>query len=216
MAAINCQRESFRDKDTVRVHGFISKGGEAMNIIADQVTMEYSVRTNNVPAILDASRKFDRAIRAGAVATGCGAEIITMPGYLPVIPQKDTAFLEDALEDAAGSYPVFHRDPGIVQGGSTDLGEVSQLMPVYQFNTGGYDGKLHGKNTHPVDEYLAYVVSAKVFALAAYKLLKDGAACAGNICSAYDAAMTKQDYMEYMKEYDAVETIPMEPVPPLP
>ena len=31
--AVNAQREFFRDQDTVRVHGFISKGGEAMNVI---------------------------------------------------------------------------------------------------------------------------------------------------------------------------------------
>lgn len=214
MAAINCQRESFREKDTVRVHGFISKGGEAMNVIANQITMEYSVRANNIPAILDANRKFDRAIRAGAVATGCGVEIITMPGYLPVIPQQDTSFLEAALEDAAGNYPVCPYDPGIVQGGSTDLGEVSHLLPVYQFNTGGYEGNLHGKNTHPVDEYLAYVVTAKVFALAAYKLLKNNGEHAKKICSANNATMTKQTYTDYMTKYNSVETIPLEDATP--
>lgn len=210
MTAINCQRESFQEKDTVRIHGFISRGGEAMNVIANQVTMEYSVRANNIPAILDANRKFDRAIRAGAVATGCGVEIITMPGYLPVIPQKDTSFLKDALEEAAGGYTVCPYDPGVVQGGSTDLGEVSHLLPVYQFNTGGYEGSLHGKNTHPVDEYLAYVVTAKVFALAAYKLLKNSGEQARKICSEYRAEMTKETYKEYMSKYNRVESIPLE------
>lgn len=210
MTAINCQRESFREKDTVRVHGFVSKGGEAMSVIANQITMEYSVRANNIPAILDANRKFDRSIRAGAVATGCGAEIITMPGYLPVIPQEDVSFLEAALQDAAGTYSVTPHDPGIIQGGSTDLGEVSHLLPVYQFNTGGYEGPLHGKDTHPVDEYLAYVVPAKVFALAAYKLLKDNARHANEIASGYQAAMTKQAYIDYMDAHDSVEIIPME------
>lgn len=214
MAAINCQRESFREKDTVRIHGFVSKGGEAMNVIANQITMEYSVRANNIPAILDANRKFDRAILAGAVATGCGAEIITMPGYLPVIPQKDTSFLEAALEDAAGNYEVCRQDPGIVQGGSTDLGEVSHLLPVYQFNTGGYEGSLHGKDTHPVDEYLAYVVTAKIFALAAYKLLKNNGAHAKKICSETSATMTKQSYTDYMNKYNSVETIPLEDASP--
>lgn len=199
MTAINCQRESFREQDTVRVHGFISKGGEAMNVIANQVTMEYSVRANNIPAILDANRKFDRSIRAGAVATGCDVEIITMPGYLPVIPQMHTGFLEEALRQAAGTYPVCPYDPGIIQGGSTDLGEVSHLLPVYQFNTGGYAGNLHEKTNHPVDEYLAYVVAAKVFALSAYKLLKDNASQLKKILADHKPVMTKQDYIDYME-----------------
>jgi metal-dependent amidase/aminoacylase/carboxypeptidase family protein len=62
--AIDMQRESFKDRDTVRCHGFISRGGEAVNIIADNVTMEYCVRANNIPAVRDANYKVDRALRA--------------------------------------------------------------------------------------------------------------------------------------------------------
>ena len=187
--AVNAQREFFRDQDTVRVHGFISKGGEAMNVIADNVTMEYSVRANNIPAILDASRKFDRAMRSGAVATGCGAEIITMPGYLPVMPAGDTRAVEEAISAAAGSYEVAKHDPGIVMGGSTDFGEVSQILPLLQFNTGGYTNELHNKEMHPVDEYLAYVVTAKVFALTAYNLLKNNGAYARALMEQHEACL---------------------------
>ena len=215
MAAINCQRESFREADTVRIHGCISRGGEAMNVIANQVTMEYAVRANNIPAMLDANEKFNRAIRAGAVATGCGVEIITMPGYLPVIPQENNDFIHSALADAAGDYQVCPYDPGVVQGASTDLGEVSHLLPVFQFNTGGYTGNLHEKDNHPEDEYLAYVVTAKVFALAAYKLLKDGASQAKQIISRHQPALTKEEYIQYMQTHSGTETIPMSPLPPL-
>ena len=215
MAAVNCQRESFRDEDMVRIHGFVSKGGEAMNVVADQVTLEYSVRANNIPAMLDANAKFDRSIRAGAVATGCGAQIITMPGYLPVVPQENTAFLKEALAEAAGSYPVCPHDPGVVKGASTDLGEVSHLKPVYQFNTGGYTGALHQKDNHPEDEYLAYVVTAKVFALSAYKLLKDKAVQAKEIVFNHTPLLTKQEYIDYMQGNNSVESIPMAPLPPL-
>ena len=55
--AINMQQESYRDQDSVRVHGFISRGGTAMNIIADHTTLEYSVRANNIRAIENANEK---------------------------------------------------------------------------------------------------------------------------------------------------------------
>lgn len=212
MQAVNCQRESFRDCDTVRVHGFVSKGGEAMNVISDSVTMEYSVRANNIPAILDANAKFDRSMRAGAVATGCGMELITMPGYLPVIPVKDTRAIVEALYDGAGEYAVCHEDPGIISGGSTDFGEVSQLIPLLQFNTGGYTCALHDKEMHPVDEYLAYVVTAKIFALMAYKLLKNGGDYARALIDSYEATLTKEEYIAYMEKYNTIEEIPVQPI----
>lgn len=79
MHALELQRESFRDKDTVRVHGFISKGGEAVNVIADDVVLQYLVRAGNIPAIQGANYKVDRAMKAGAVGTGAGLEISTTP-----------------------------------------------------------------------------------------------------------------------------------------
>ncbi len=210
--ALQLQQESYRDQDTVRVHGYISNGGEAMNIIADTAVMEYSVRANNIPAIEDADRKFDRSIRAGADATGCGASIITMPGYLPTIPVKDTRAIQEAAAEGAGSYPVMEEAPGKISGGSTDFGDVSHLLPLLQFNTGGYSCELHNKQTHPVDEYLAYVVTAKIFALTAYKLLKNKADYGNALIKSCRPAMTKEQYLHYMEAHNETRTIPMEPV----
>lgn len=209
--ALSFQRESFRDRDTVRIHGFISRGGEAMSVIADTTTMEYSVRANNIPALLDAGRKFDRSIRAAAIATGCAAKIITLPGYLPVLPLAGTQVMAEALADGAGSYTVSATDPGCIMGASTDCGDVSQLLPLLMFNTGGYDHVLHDKNMHPINEDLAYVVTAKVFALTAYKLLKNGGAYADALTESYRQALTKDDYIRYMTARNSVEEIPLCP-----
>lgn len=212
MQAVNMQQESYRDQDTVRVHGFISHGGEAMNIIADHITMEYSVRANNLPAIENASEKFDRSMRAGAVATGCGVEIITMPGYLPTVPVEDDRAVAEAVAEVSRGYHVLPADPSHIQGGSTDFGDVSEIMPLLQFNTGGYEGALHHKGIHPVDEDLAYVLPAKIFALTAYKLLKNKGAYARALMESYRPTLTKEQYIEYMESHRAVETIPMVPV----
>ena len=45
----------------------------------------------------DASKKFDRAMRAGAVATGAGLTIKTFAGYLPLVPTKETTAMVEAL-----------------------------------------------------------------------------------------------------------------------
>ena len=42
--AIHCQRETFRDQDTVRIHPIITKGGDAVSVVPADVAMETFVR----------------------------------------------------------------------------------------------------------------------------------------------------------------------------
>lgn len=214
MHAIDVQRESFRDKDTVRVHGYISEGGVAMNVIADNVTMEYSVRAKNIPAYVDANRKVDRALRAGAVATGCGLKTSTVPGYMPTIPSHDPSPVIEACKDIAADKYTFFTPPETPHGtGSTDYGDVSYLLPLIQFGTGGFTGMMHNPDVTVVDEYLAYVVPAKIFALSAYKFLKDDAARAKEHIKGYTPQMTKEEYIEFMESMLVKEEIPQAPLP---
>ena len=76
-------------------------------------------------------------------------------------------------------------------------------------------GVLHNPDVRVTDEYLAYVMTAKVFALVGYKLLKDGAANAKAMMAAYTPALTKEEYIQYMDSMMAEETIPMDPLPTL-
>lgn len=46
-------------------------------------------------------------------------------------------------------------------------------MPVIKFSTGGVNGGLHSENFKIVDEEIAYITTAKIMALIAYRLLKD-------------------------------------------
>ena len=215
--AVDIQRESFRDKDTVRIHGFTVQGGSATNVIADNIVLEYYVRANNIPAVIDASKKFDRAMRAGAVATGAGLTIKTFAGYLPLIPVKETASVVEALKDANEStgnkYNVDIPEEVRHSTGSTDYGDVANIMPTIQFGTGGYKGVLHNPDVMPTDEYLAYVMTAKVFALAGYKLLKNGGEYAKAMLDSYEAVMTRDEYIKYMDSMMGEEHIDMQPLP---
>ncbi len=44
MTAINFNRETFRDEDSIRVHPIITKGGEAVSAVPADVRMETFVR----------------------------------------------------------------------------------------------------------------------------------------------------------------------------
>lgn len=216
--AIDVQRETYRDKDAVRVHGFITNGGSAPNVIADEIRMEYCVRANNIPAYVDAAKKFDRSIRAGCVAVGAGAEIVTFAGYLPTIPLENVDVTIEAIQDVMKDYDYknikLEKDckPGT---GSTDYGDVSSIMPVYQFNTGGFEGRIHDASLNPVDEELAYVVTAKIFALMAYKLLKNSAKAAKETIAQYKPLYDKESYCAYMDSMITTEVIPENLLEPL-
>src|SRR5438094_6256635 len=84
LMAINAVRETFKDDDSIRVHPIITHGGSQVNVIPGEVRIETYVRGKTVEAILDANRKVDRALRAGALALGAMVEIETLPGYMPM------------------------------------------------------------------------------------------------------------------------------------
>ena len=180
----------------------MTKGGDLVNVIPNEAVIETLVRANNTDAILDASKKTDRAFLAGAVAVGAHVEIETMPGYLPTIPVDAPDELVEAARLAADDkYNVNVFDgTNKPSGGSTDVGDLQHIQPVFTFNTGGAVGSgLHSVDFDINDEELAYIVTAKIFALTAYRFLKGGAAAARKLVNDYKPIFTKQEYIDFME-----------------
>jgi metal-dependent amidase/aminoacylase/carboxypeptidase family protein len=193
------QRETFKDEDHVRVHPIITKGGDLVNVIPDEVVLEALVRGRNAEAMLDADRKTDRAYRAGADALGAGYEIETMPGYLPQIPGVADPALVEAVKLAAPGREFKLIEASHHGGGSTDVGDLQHIQPVLTFQTGGVAGTFHGQDFDISDEDEAYSITAKVFALGAYRLLKDKAAGVKDRAGRYKPVFTRESYVEFME-----------------
>ena len=210
LSALAYQRETFRDDDHVRIHPIITKGGNLVNVVPDEVVIETLVRAANKDAIADAAAKTDRAFKAGAIAVGASCEITTMPGYLPALSEKADESVLAAAEIAAQTsekdYQIVQEDTHAYSGGSTDVGDVQHLQPVLTFNTGGKVSGLHSVDFDIVDDELAYVVTAKIFALSAYRLLRDGAVKAKEIVANYQPIFTKEEYIKYMDSFIKTET----------
>ncbi len=211
---IALQQESFRDEDSVRCHGFISNGGSAVNIIADEVVMQYCTRGKTPEAYKNASDKVDRSFKAAAMATGCDVTIETMAGYMSQMANPHTEVLQSVLDEikAEGKYTNQIDSEGHGTG-SDDFGDVSCLMPLVHFNTGGVEGTIHGPDLVVSDPYLAYVVTAKIFALTAYRLMKDGAAAAKENIADYEPIMTKESYIAFQDSMQKTETFTTEKLP---
>jgi metal-dependent amidase/aminoacylase/carboxypeptidase family protein len=197
LSAINALRETFRDEDSIRVHPIITHGGSQVNVIPGEVRLETYVRGKTVKAILDANRGVDRALRAGALALGAQVEIETLPGYLPLFNHMGMAqqFKANAAALLGGDEVTEsgHRS------GSTDMGDISHVMPTLHPYMGGATGGGHGADYAIADPKLAYVEPAKQLALMAVDLLWDDADAAREILKAWKPRMTKEEYLTFQR-----------------
>ena len=204
MSAIHFNRETFIDTDTVRVHPIITKGGEAVSAVPADVRMETFVRGKTLDAITDANRKVDRALRAGAMAVGATVAIQTIPGYLPLL-QNDR--MNDLFRANAGAL-VGSENVGDTghRTGSTDMGDVSHLMPVIHPYVGGATGIGHGADYVVHDYQLAVITAAKAMAATVIDLMGDGAQEANRIIANHRPEMTSRQYVDFMRTLAAEET----------
>jgi metal-dependent amidase/aminoacylase/carboxypeptidase family protein len=195
--AIHCQRETFYDQDTIRIHPIITKGGDAVSVIPAEVTMETFVRGGSLDAITDANMKVDRCLKAGAMAMGAEVEISTIPGYLPQRNDRSMGNLFGANVEALFGKDQF--DIGGHRTGSTDMGDIAHLMPVIHPYVASARGKTHGADFHIHEPQHAYLTPAKLLAMTAIDLLCDEAEKAKQIIGDFQPAMTKASYLAFAR-----------------
>jgi len=202
--AINAQRETYRDEDAVRIHPILSRGGDLVNVIPNDVRLETYVRGKTVAAIEGASTKVDRALKAGALALGARVEITTLPGYLPLF--NDPTLLDLFKANFARDYEPSQWTSRGHGAGSTDMGDIAHLLPTIHPYAVGSRGQGHGNDWEIADKYIAYVLPAKLMALTAVDLLADGAQEAHTLLDGYQPRMTKAEYLAFMRRAFTEET----------
>ncbi|KRD53932.1 M20 family metallopeptidase [Microbacterium sp. Root280D1] len=112
---------------TVRTAAVITQGGEVTNIIPARTVLQAEVRSFDLDELRDAKRRVMACFEAGALAAGCSWEQVrTEPRYDPLVQEP---LLADAWNDALtelGREPIAFSG---MAGGSTDMGNVSQVVP---------------------------------------------------------------------------------------
>lgn len=205
LQALALNRETLRDEDSVRVHPIVTKGGNLVNVVPDEVVIETLVRAKTIEVFTDAAEKTDRSFKAGAAAMGAAVEIEALPGYLPTLPEKPLPEFRHAAEICAPGHAVKEDDHHT--GGSADMGDIQHVTPVYMFKTGGVTGDLQQADFSVVDEETAYIITAKIFALTAYGLLKNGAVRGKELAQNYKPRFKNSaEYAEFMKKFDSKST----------
>jgi amidohydrolase len=204
LSAINAQRETFQEKDFIRVHPIITKGGDIVNVIPAEVRLETYIRGRTNEAIMSANEKIDRALRAGAMAMGAKVEIQTLPGYMPL--RNDSTLKELFLEN---SYALFGKENCCEvshRTGSTDMGDISHILPSLHPFMSGATGPAHSAQYRIDDKEMLYRAPAKSLALMAVDLLFGDAEKAKAVAESHQPEMTKTEYLTFQKKVFLTET----------
>ncbi|HKH52739.1 MAG TPA: M20 family metallopeptidase [Mycobacterium sp.] len=112
------------------VHGLVTDGGQATNIIPGHAEMQYTMRANDAASLRQLEGRIADCFLAGAVATGCDYEVEeTEPPYHELTPGKWLADAFRAEMVRVGRNPVAAEVEAALPLGSTDMGNVTQVMP---------------------------------------------------------------------------------------
>ena len=123
---VDSQRVHFRDG--VRVHGFITDGGQAVNIIPERAACQINVRAHDSTELARVHAIVERCARGAALACGVEVTITVKPGYRELRHNMTMARHLGNILEQFGRNPRERDDRvGI---GSTDMGDVSQLLPA--------------------------------------------------------------------------------------
>lgn len=112
-----------------RIHGIITDGGDAPNVIPDYTAGLFFIRSLKRDYLKTLFKRFEACCHAAGKATGCEVKISVLPPSLE--PMKRNPVLEGVWKRnliALGLEPCLTPTPA----GSTDLGNISQIMPVIQ------------------------------------------------------------------------------------
>ena len=195
--AVNAIRETFVDSDHIRVHPIITHGGEMVNAIPDRVTLESYVRGKTIEAIAKANEKVNRALIGAALSLGANVDITDIPGYSPLVNDKNMIEVaKEAMKLALPDEEFTYKE--ITGTGSTDMGDLSCIMPVIHPYAKGACGRSHGDNYEICDPESACVKNAKWQLAMLLILLQNNAERAYQIIEEFNPLFkTKEEFFEY-------------------
>ena len=201
--AVNAIRETFAESDIIRVHPIITHGGDMVNAIPERVTLESYVRGKSVNGIAKANKAVNRALTGAALSLGCNVDINDIPGYAPLYCDEGLMCLSEEAFRKLFPEKKLIIDPNIGSG-STDMGDLAQIMPTVHLYSGGQTGTSHGSDFQISDPEAACVNSAMWQVMILTILLENNGERAKKICAEYTPAFeSKEAYLEYLDSFNS-------------
>ncbi|KAF7732808.1 hypothetical protein EC973_000083 [Apophysomyces ossiformis] len=183
---ISMMRQQLRPTD--RVHGIVTDGGKAANIIPDYTSAFFYVRTTTAADISRVMKKLEQCFEAAALATGCQVKWT----WREIGLTKDV-ISNHAMADVYAHHiekhgvklltPEQQREKA---GGSTDMGNVSYVVPTIHPTYG-----IHTNAANHTVEFTAAAITPQAH--------KD------TILASHCLAMTAHKVLASQSFYDAVK-----------
>jgi amidohydrolase len=112
------------------MHGIVTNGGQAVNVIPGRATLQYAMRAIESDSLRELEGRIFACFAAGALATGCEYEIDEpAPAYAEL---KSDEWLSEICRGEMlrlGRHPVAPEFEAGLPMGSTDMGNVTQVLP---------------------------------------------------------------------------------------
>jgi metal-dependent amidase/aminoacylase/carboxypeptidase family protein len=142
----------------------------------------------------------DRALRAGAMAIGASVEITTLPGYLPLDQNKNISNLyENNSKRLVGDQGIDRSNVGKIGGFSTDMGDMSQLIPTIHPSVHSTSGDGHGIDYLVTDYNAAVITAAKAMALTVVDLLHGNGEKGKEVVEKFKPKYSKEAYLKLLR-----------------
>ena len=185
--AANALRETFIDDQHIRFHPIITEGGLAVNAIPETVKLEAQARGASYEAMYEYNKNIN-----------------DHPGHIPLNNDRNlAAIMAEAMEAISGPGSVVTDEDWST--GTTDMGDISSIMPTVQPHASGSIGIGHGNNYYVADKKLGCLYPAECLVLTAAKLLSDDAALAKKVIA------ENKPYFKSKEEYlAAIDRLTME------
>ncbi len=195
---IHSNRDTFTEEEHIRIHPIITKGGDVVNSVPDEVCMETYVRGASFDAIRKGNEAVNRAVQGASQMIGTEVFIEDMLGFLPL---KECDAVNDVMDEVAkevlGENTLIHGVPAV---GSSDIGDISSMIPTVQPSIGGFSGTIHSKDFLVSAPEVAYIGAAKILAATIVELLTNHAAKATKVIENFTPLFTQDEYIAYLKQ----------------
>jgi aminobenzoyl-glutamate utilization protein B len=148
---------------STRIHYVITNGGKAPNIVPDYAEVYYYVRSPQRDIVTDVWNRLEKAAEGAALGTGTRYELEVIGGVYEILPNDKLASIMNANLQTIGGYTLnpselafakqIQQTPGMLPtdlastssvvpgrpdpsgGGSTDVGDVSWVVPTIGLGT---------------------------------------------------------------------------------
>lgn len=175
-AAIGVLRQQLTDR--IRIHGVIVEGGTAPNVIPEYTKAKYYIRAADIDTLHELYEKVENIVKSSALQTGCTSSMKLYQNLVEnmVLTPSLDAIYEKYITELGNT--VKHVED-VVMPGSSDVGNISQVVPTIQPHISITDVQIAGHSQDMVEASCsqkamdAIVKGAKALAFTALELFEN-------------------------------------------